>query len=151
MTAPNPDRYFELLEQRIALLSGLAEALSAARLDVVSFDITGLEHCIAEQARLCIRIRSVDSELDRVQRRCATLLSFASPSHGLSNSDIQRFRDIAGRLNAVQSTVKKLNTTHQILLRRSRRTANALLSSYQSFAETYSDPSAARASVGERA
>jgi hypothetical protein len=151
VTATNPDRYFELIEQRIALLSSLADALTAARLDMVSFDITGLEQRISEQDHLCTRIRDVDSELDRVQRHCAAVLAIGAPAAGIPVRDTQRLRDLATRLNAVQSTVKQLNLAHQMLLRRSRRTASALLSSYQSFAETYSDPSAARVCVGERA
>lgn len=151
MTAASADRYFELLEQRIALLSSLADALTAARLDMVSFDIMGLEQRISEQGRLCGSIRAVDSELDRVQHHCATVLAIGAPAPGIPAADNQRLRDLAARLNSVQSTVKQLNVAHQMLLRRSRRTASALLSSYQSFAETYSDPSVARASVGERA
>jgi hypothetical protein len=59
-------------------------------------------------------------------------------------------RETAGRLSEIQSTVKQLNDAHQVLLRRSRRTVGALLNSYHSFAATYSDPSAPRASAGER-
>lgn len=145
------NRYFELLEQRISLLGSLAEALMAARLDVVSLDITGLEHRISEQDRLCTQIRKLDSELDRVQRQCASVLSMSPTAPGIPTPDTQRLRDLSSRLNTVQSTVKQLNAAHQMLLNRSRRTASALLRSYQSFAETYSDPSAARASIGERA
>jgi len=144
-------RYFELLEQRITLLGSLAAALTAARSDVVSLDITALENRISEQDHLCTQIRSVDAELDRVQSRCSAYLAISSPAPASTlTPEHNRLRDTLSRLNQVQSSVKQLNDAHQVLLRRSRRTAAALLISYQSFAETYSDPARESALVGER-
>ena len=145
-------RYLQLLERRIALLGSLAEALTAARTNVASLDIDGLEARIAEQERLCGEIRSLDSDLDRVQRQCATQIGApSSKAIGLathSNSD--RLRETLERLSQVQATVKQLNKEHQALLRRSRRTVGALLNSYHSFAMTYSNPAASGVSAGER-
>jgi len=151
MTSPIPERYFELFRERIALLTTLADALTVARLEVISFDVAGLERRIADQQRLCTQIRAVDSELVGIQRQCASALDAGAAKPGMAAPDTQRLRDLTVRLSAVQSTVKQLNAAHQALLLRSRRTANALLNSYRSFAETYSNPAAAHAIAGERA
>ena len=148
-------RYLDLLEERLALLGALATALTAARTDIVSLDITALESRIAEQDRLCTEIRSLDVQLDRVQSQCAT--HFSPPSMrgsvivaGLAaDSDFARRRETLARLARVQANVKKLNNEHQALVRRSRRTVNALLNSYASFAMTYSNPVAEPVVVGE--
>jgi hypothetical protein len=144
-------RYLELLEQRLDLLGSLASALTAARSDIVSLDINGLESRIADQQRLCTEICSLDRQLDRVQRQCAT--HFAPPQgQGIpsaSHPDSSRLRETLDRLSRVQATVKRLNAQHQALLRRSRRTVSALLNSYHTFAMTYSNPSNDRVSAGE--
>jgi len=144
-------RYFELLDQRIELLGSLAQALTAARANVASFDIASLEVRISEQSSLCNKIRTVDAELDRVQSQCAAYLGLTgAPSAGIPAPDMTRLRDTLARLNQVQSTVKQLNDSHRMLLRRSRRTASALLNSYLSFAELYSDPAKESSFAGER-
>jgi len=152
-------RYLQLLEERLALLGSLTTALAAARTDIVSLDINGLEARIAEQERLCAEIRSLDTQLDRVQRQCAAHIhvqpaalvpSQPPPTIGsASHSDFIRCRETLDRLNRVQATVKLLNAEHQALLRRSRRTVSALLHSYHSFSLTYSNPADNRASAAE--
>ena len=145
-------RYLELLENRLALLGSLATALTAARLDIVSLDINGLEARITEQERLCTEIRSLDVQLDRVQRQYVTHATIAPAQSASSpaDSDATRRRETLDRLARVQASVKQLNQEHQALLRRSRRTVSALLNSYHSFALTYSNPSDERVAVGER-
>jgi hypothetical protein len=151
MTSAPQDRYLGLIEQRIALLTSLADALTAARLDVVALDISGLEQRISEQARICTQIRVLDCEVDRLQRQCTGVLSLDGGQNEATGMDTLRFRNLLARLDSVQSTVRRLNNQHQVLLRRSRRTANALLSSYQSFAETYGDSAAVHAIAREGA
>jgi hypothetical protein len=145
-------RYLELLEQRIALLGSLAESLLAAGTGLVSFDLDSLESRISEQERLCTDIQALDGQIDRVQQQCAAHLAVApnNASRAVPGPDTRLLRETAGRLSKIQSTVKQLNDAHLVLLRRSRRTASALLNSYHSFATTYSDPSASRVAVGER-
>lgn len=145
--------FLQLLEQRIELLGSLAGALVAARSDVVSFDLDGLEARISDQQRLCGEIRSLDSSIDQVQRQCATHLHTAAADSCVTSmqNDTSRMRDTFDRLREVQARVKQLNAAHQALLRRSRRTVGALLNSYRSFAATYSDPSQVPVTVGERA
>ena len=144
-------RYLELLEERLALLGSLATALTAARLDIVSLDIDGLEARISEQDRLCAGIRSLDAQLDRVQLQCSAHLGLTSPQIREAPSDpaFIRRRETLDRLTRVQASVKQLNNEHQALLRRSRRTVNVLLNSYHSFAMTYSNPVDEHAIVGE--
>ncbi|HTT34027.1 MAG TPA: flagellar export chaperone FlgN [Methylomirabilota bacterium] len=145
---PDTQRYLELLEQRISLLGSLAESLSAASKGFASFDFDTIEASITQQEKLCAAIRSLGPELDRVQQHCKAQLSLA-PQTG-SDSGRLRLRETIARLNEIQSTVKRLNEAHQLLLRRSRRTVGALLNSYHSFAMTYSNPSSASASAEER-
>ncbi len=144
-------RYLELLEERLALLGSLATALTAARTDIVSLDINGLESRIAEQEKLCTQIRSLNTQLDRVQRQCVKNIATSSDSDiGPSmDADSTRRRETLDRLSRVQASVKQLNEEHQALLRRSRLTVSALLNSYHSFALTYSNPSDPRTSAGE--
>jgi FlgN protein len=144
-------RFLSLLEERLALLNSLASALLAARTDIVSLDINGLESRITEQDNLCNQIRNLDYQLDRVQSQCTSLLS--APPNRLSapaaDSDSIRCRETLDRLSRVQANVKQLNDEHQVLLRRSRRTVSALLNSYHTFAITYANPSTQPVTSGE--
>lgn len=146
----------QLIEQRIALLSSLAESFAAARVDIGRLDISGLERRISDQDRLCAQIRSVDSTLDQMQRRCSAYLAVSAGESSLTaKQDHQKLRDALARLHSIQSAVKQLNDAHQLLLRRSRRTVNALLQSYESLlndasAGTYADPASAAVSLGGR-
>jgi hypothetical protein len=146
-------RFLELLERRIALLGSLAAALVAARADAVSFDLDSLESRIADQQNLCGEIRSLDADIDQVQRHCAAQLGTSHDSTQVSTrSSGQRMQETLGRLRAAQASVKQLNDAHQNLLLRSRRTVGALLNSYRTFSMTYSDPAcSSRTSIGERA
>ncbi len=144
-------KFLELLEERLSLLNSLASALTDARTDIVSLDITSLEARIAQQEKLCAQIRNLDLQLDRVQSQCNKHLAPAA-SHLLSpsiNPNSIRCRETLDRLSRVQANVMQLNDEHQALLRRSRRTVSALLNSYHSFAMTYSNPSHQSVSTGE--
>jgi hypothetical protein len=145
-------QYLVLLEQRITLLGSLANSLAAARTGIVALDINGLEQRIQEQQKVCVNIQALDAQIDRIQRDCAANMGLTAPSTALVpilESGSLRLRETLARLDQVQSMVKKLNTEHQLLLRRSRRTVCALLNSYHSFALTYSEPGAPRStSVG---
>ena len=150
MTAET-QRYLELLEQRIALLSNLAQSISAASNGFVSFDLDTIESRIAEQEHLCRDLRALTGQIDRIQKQCATHLTPSSDkAAAASDPDALRLRDTLARLGKVQASVKQLNDAHQMLLRRSLRTVGALLNSYHSFAMTYANPSVSRASAGER-
>ena len=138
--------YLALLEQRIALLGSLATSLLSAREGLVCLDLHGLEQRILEQQKLCLDIHSLDAGIDRIQKQCAAQLGLLSTSSGktvlarLPSPEGNRIEVVLTRLHQAQSTVKKLNREHQLLLRRSRRTVGALLNSYHSFALTYHQP-----------
>ncbi|MGA2812886.1 MAG: flagellar export chaperone FlgN [Candidatus Acidiferrum sp.] len=135
-------RYLELLDRRIETLGSLAEALLMARQHMICLDIDGLEARIAQQENLCRKVRAMDRQLDQLQEQCASkvgLLGTESAAHGV--------QEFAGRLElgrqrmkSAQERVKALNESHRALLRRCRRTTNALLNSYAVFAGTYADP-----------
>jgi flagellar biosynthesis/type III secretory pathway chaperone len=141
-------RLLDLLEQRLCLLTSVAEALQAARADVVQLDINGLEERIQTQERLCAEIVSLDRRIDTIQQHCRTRMNHgkSTPEEGVSD----RLRETLDRLNRVQMNVKTLNEQHRILLARSRRTVGALLNSWQSFAATYSNPGTTNDLMGER-
>jgi len=58
-------RYLDLLEQRIALLGSLADALVSAGASISAFDIDGLEARIITQQQLCAEISALDSRIGR--------------------------------------------------------------------------------------
>ena len=121
----------DFVEQRTALLQALSEVLSAAGASVTSFDLGGLEACIAQQQQLCMRIADLDRQVNAVQKRI--LLAGSSCSPALHQATV--------RLRETQARVRFLNDQHQLLLRRSRRTVNALMRSYQTFAaDLYENP-----------
>jgi peptidoglycan hydrolase CwlO-like protein len=143
--------YLNFLEQRIALLGSLSDALVAARAAIVSFDVDDLEARIADQNLLCGKIRSLDQHIEQFE--CATFSSenaYGSVTQ-THNEDDPALLAALDRLKQAQARVKQLNDAHQVLLRRSRRTVSALLTSYHSFALTYADPSSVREPAGARA
>ena len=120
-------RYLNLLEQRIALLGSLAEALVSARSSIGAFDIDGLESRIANQQQLCTEISALDSQIDSVQRQCAARIAAAAPAGRASRQDASspqsdspvlpensNMRETLARLHAVQSSVQQLNDAHKI-------------------------------------
>jgi hypothetical protein len=63
----------------------------------------------------------------------------------------KRLAEIRAKMQATQNRVKELNATHQLLLRRCRRTAGALLNMYAKFEVTYAKPVAPRLAAPGRA
>jgi len=144
-------RYLDLLEQRIALLGSLADALVSAGASISAFDIDGLEARIVTQQQLCAEISALDSRIDAVQRHCAEQVALprANDIRLTGPTEDSPLRQTMERLQAIQSSVNQLNEAHKILLQRSRRTVGALLNTYHTFAMTYADPAAPRAAIGE--
>ncbi len=136
----SPASILQLIERRTVLLHALSEALTAASASVVGFDLEGLESRIADQQKLCLEVAALDLQMNELQSRLAKSFSpriSSTPELTLAIS----------RLHEMQARVRFLNQSHQMLLQRSRRTAAALLNSYQSFiAETYEDPASLRTS-----
>lgn len=128
-------RYLELLEKRITMLTSLAGALLAARSSLVSFDIDALEARVADQEHLCQGIRALDDEIEKIQYQCAAHLRLRG--EGLFEEENDQVADALHRLHRAQADVKKLNASHQAVLRRSSVTISALLNSIRLFEGTY--------------
>jgi chromosome segregation ATPase len=152
-------RYLELLDQRIALLEALAKSLVDARQDVVALDVNGLEARIVQQERLCEQVAALDGQLSGFAKQCLGTLQSEVQSednnqlHGQTENARTRahLADIRAKMQATQHRVKELNATHQLLLRRCRRTAGALLNMYAKFEVTYAKPTAQRIAAQGRA
>ena len=127
--------YLELLEQRIELLNSLAATLLAARTAMTGFDVDSLERRITEQQGLCQEIEHLDEQMERLQYQCAAHLRLRGGQETLADSP--ELEATMLRLHQAQATVKQLNTAHQALLTRSRRTVTALLNSLHTFEGTY--------------
>jgi hypothetical protein len=127
--------YLELLEKRIALLNSLSSALLASRSAMAAFDINGLESRIAQQQALCTEIQQLDEQTERLQYQCAAHLRMRGTEEAVANSP--ELETALIRLHQAQSAVKQLNTAHQALVSRSRRTVNALLNSLHTFEGNY--------------
>ena len=152
-------RYLELLDQRIALLETLAKSLVDARQDVVALDVNGLEARIVQQERLCEQVAALDGQLSGFAKRCLSTLQSQVQAEDTNQLQGQtenartraRLADIRTKMQATQHRVKELNATHQLLLRRCRRTAGALLNMYAKFEVTYAEPAAQRIAAQGRA
>jgi predicted nucleic acid-binding Zn-ribbon protein len=148
-------RYFELLDQRIALLETLAKSLVEARQDVVGLDVNGLEARIVQQERLCEQVSALDGQLSGFAQQCMSTLPSedANQLQGkMENAGARtRLAEIRAKMQAIQNRVKELNATHQLLLRRCRRTAGALLNMYAKFEVTYAKPPEQRIAADGRA
>jgi len=134
--------YLDLLEQRIELFNTLSASLLAARSAMVAVDIDGLESRIAQQREICSNIEKLDEQIERIQYQCAAHLRMHGGTATLANA--AELEDVLHRLHQAQARVKELNTAHQALLKRSRRTVTALLNSLHSFEGTYKDVAAQR-------
>jgi hypothetical protein len=84
---------------------------------------------------LCGGIRSLDVEIEAIQRQCAAHLPRRDGmSASASNADLS---DALSRLQLAQASVRELNDSHQAILRRSRVTVVALLNSIRTFEGDY--------------
>jgi hypothetical protein len=150
-----------LLERRLDLLGALTKTLAASRGDFISMDLGAIERGIQEQEQFCTQIRSLDAEITSAQigcaqrtsrRPCTDAISWPGSPDGDARRD-EQIRETLGRVAKAQAQLKKLNDTHQAMLRRSRRTVRVLLNLFDSHAPTYSapGPSASGTTYEERA
>lgn len=117
------------LEQRLALLGELAAALRASTDALVRLDLDAIHRSVDEQERLCGEIRSIDRGLDELRGKYLGLAEpGAAPSPALE------------RMAKAQAEVRALNRRHAALVRRSRRTLEAMMNFMRSTALTYADP-----------
>ena len=157
----NSARYLNLLEKRLDLLLSLTNTLAASRQDFVAMDLNGIERGIQEQEQFCTQIRSLDSEITRIQLSCAERSSLRPcpdsiswpGSNDSSPSRDEQIRLTLGRVAEAQAELKRLNDAHQAMLRRSKRTVQVLLNLFDSHAPIYTAPApqSSSASYEERA
>jgi hypothetical protein len=119
----------ELLEERVRLLDGLSEAMDAARLAMVSFDVETLEKRIAEQERLCTIIRLIEEEANSLQDG-ATIPSATHSPDSPAMLAFARERSLHVAISSVrdaEANVKARNELQASLACRSRTTVAALV------------------------
>jgi hypothetical protein len=133
------ERYLELLERRLTLLGDLAGALRASTEALVQLDLDTIHRKVGEQERLCHEIRSLDRGLDVLQRKCRAGLAPGGDCPAL-----------LARMAEAQAEVRTLNRKHAALVRRSRRTLEAMMNFLRSTSPTYADPGLARGPAGGR-
>ncbi|MGA2509768.1 MAG: flagellar export chaperone FlgN [Candidatus Acidiferrales bacterium] len=151
-------RYLKLLERRLDLLGALSDTLAKSRTDFVSMDLGAMERRIAEQEQFCKQIRSLDADITNAQVRCAQSAGLRPCTDAISwppatGGDVRQDEQIQitlGRIAAAQVELKRINDSHQAMLRRSKRTVQVLLNLFNSFAPTYSAPGAVGTTYEER-
>lgn len=107
-----------LLGERLKLLDSLAVELRACSEAMVALDLDGMHRRVAQQEQVCQQIRSVDREIDFLQRQ------WSADERG---EVLPAVKDLLGRISSAQSEVRRLNSSHAALLRRSRRTLRAMM------------------------
>lgn len=107
-----------LLGERLRLLDSLAVELRACSNAMVALDLDGIHHRVAQQEQICQQIRSVDREIGVLQQRW---------SAGEKEQALPAAKDLLGRISCAQAEVRRLNSAHAALLRRSRRTLRAMM------------------------
>ncbi|MDE3137268.1 MAG: flagellar export chaperone FlgN [Acidobacteriota bacterium] len=126
----------------MALLVELAAALRSSTDALVRLDIEMIHQSVGNQERLCGEIRSLDRGLDTLQRKWAAGIA----AHG-EGGEIDALIE---RVANAQAEVRQLNQRHAALVRRSRRTLEAMLNFLRSAAPTYTDPRLVGAPAGGR-
>jgi hypothetical protein len=129
----NEPSYLDLLERRIELADALSDSLLAASSAVIAVDLNALESQIAEQRKICANIEDLDEQIERLQYQCAARLRMQGDGAEVPSAGTSSLKDAMLRLCQAQARVKELNSAHQALLTRSRRTITALLNSLHLF------------------
>jgi hypothetical protein len=146
-TQSESKQYLALLDKRLLLLEALSSTLLAARADFIALDLDSIHTGLREQERICVQIRALDSDISRTQLKYAKLMGLPAGQNEISwpaaaaepeDNVAAKIHNTMLRLAAAQSQLKRVNDTHQALLRRSRRNVQALLNLFQSYAPEYS-------------
>lgn len=131
-----PNDYFELLNRRLTLLDKLAGELQTSNEALVRLDLEEMHRQVDRQEGLCREIQSLDRSLDELQKKCGAEIR----PDGASDDERLALNQMLGRVAEAQAGVRVLNRKHAALLRRSRRTLDAMLNFVRSTSPTYSDP-----------
>ena len=101
-----------------------------------------IHRSVGNQERLCGEIRSLDRGLDALQRKWAAGMA--------ARSELGEVDALLERVADAQAEVRQLNQRHAALVRRSRRTLDAMLNFLRSAAPTYADPRLSGTAAGGR-
>lgn len=139
-----PNEYLELLDRRLTLLAKLAGELQTSNEALVRLDLEEMHRQVGRQEGLCREIQSLDRGLDELQRKCGAGIG----SDGATDGESLALKQMLRRVAEAQGGVRALNRKHAALLRRSRKTLNAMLNFVRSTSPTYSDPRRAGHTAG---
>jgi len=128
------DRYLNLLERRLDTLRQLATQLKASQEAYTAMDLDRITYYINYQENLCSEIRSFDDQIRQLHKSlCDALhqeLDLAAPDSLMAHLDERaqrRLKVVTQGLANIQADVKRLNRIQAELLKRSRRSINALI------------------------
>jgi flagellar biosynthesis/type III secretory pathway chaperone len=136
------EQHIELLERRLALMGELAAAVRASTDALVRLDIEKIHQSVGNQERLCDEIRSLDRGIDALRRKWGAGIA--------ARGEVGEIDALLGRVAEAQAEVRQLNQRHAALVRRSRRTLDAMLNFLRSAGPTYADPRLAGPPAGGR-
>jgi hypothetical protein len=121
-------RICDLLGERLRLLDSLAVELRACSTAMVALDLDGIHHRVAQQEQVCQQIRLVDREIETLQLRW---------SAAERRESLPAAKDLLTRISSAQTEVRRLNSAHAALLRRSRRTLRAMINFVNFYGGSY--------------
>jgi len=146
--------YLNLLEQRLALLQFLAQALVESRKEFVALDLDGMYLRISEQEEICRQIQRLQPAIQSLQKTCAAHFGVEDchPAGNAESADwAHRLTDVMKKLSATEAEVGRLNQVHAAYLRRSRGTIDVLMNFIGGYAMTYARPASAAVAASTRA
>jgi len=119
---------FGLLEKRLQLLESLTTEQRACSDAAVRLDLDGMERRVARQGEICIEIRALDAEIDGLRKRW---------SAAEKKQVFPAAQELLAKIRLAQSEVRRLNSAHAALLRRSRYTLRAMINFANCYRLTY--------------
>ncbi|MFI5102185.1 MAG: hypothetical protein ACHP9V_02315 [Terriglobales bacterium] len=133
----------KLIEQRLALLRGLAESLELSTLALTRNDAEAIARGAAHQAELCRQWSRLEDELRREARRSAPLAGASGNSSEAGHS-----AQLQAEWETLGARIRYLTRVHWSLLRHMQRSLAVLNRVVDSCASTYTpDPGVLRPEV----
>lgn len=145
--SPEIAKLIDILERKLKLLHDLAEELGACRSAFVSMDLDAIYMHIAEQTRICQKLKLVEEERAMAWNALAT-----SPNEPMNGGTLSswvgslepiagsRLRRVLTALAVAEGEIRHLNHTHSVLLDGTRRTLQILGNAMATLAPIYGPP-----------
>ena len=128
------NHYLNLLERRLDRLRCLGMQLKESQAAFTAMDLDRITYYIDYQENLCNEIRSLDDQIRELNKRlCVAIptgINLLAPDSLLSHLDEgsgRKLRIVMQGLANIQAEVKRLNRVQSDLLKRSKRSINALI------------------------